>query len=155
MATPEERPPEPRGTPHRGKIGKLRIASGTLGVRGPTFCFFFFVAIYGGFVYFAFSRGVLGVNGQPRGTPPRNPTDHRGSVKWGITIRIRNFRDSPRNALRDPSERYGAVKWGIATRIWNFAGPWLSLVFCFLRRPSKAVSSISHGILRKALGRLR
>ena len=71
-------PPGPHGTPRNGTIGKLRIASGILGVRGSAFCFLSPSPIYGGFVYLSFPRWAMGVNGNPNGTPtgtPRNATE--------------------------------------------------------------------------------
>ena len=82
-------------------------------MRGSTFRFSFFVDIYGCFVYFAFPRRALCVNGHPRGTPPGTPTERCGAENWGNTNRVRNFADS-----------------------------WIGLLFFFLRRPSAAVSSI-------------
>ena len=83
MAAPSERLPEPRGTRLNGKIGKLRTEFGIVWIPGSSLRFLSASPIHGGFVYIAFPRWVLGVDGRPFGTPPRNPAERHGTVKLG------------------------------------------------------------------------
>ena len=69
---------------------------------------FFFLRrpIYGGFVYLAFPRWVLGVSVRPRGAPPRDPTEPHGTLRNGKMAGWRlesGFLGIPGAAFRFPS----------------------------------------------------
>ena len=118
MATPEERPPEPHGTPRSGKMGKFRIESGILGIPAPAFRFLSSLPYEAVSSFLSLPRWVFDVNGRPRGTPPgtsRNPTERQEAAKLG------NYEYNP--------EFYGFM-----------AQPFVFL----LRHPTTVVSAISH-----------
>ena len=91
MAAPangSRNPAERRGTLRTGKMGgELRIASGILGVRDPSFVFLSSPPIYGGFVYLSFPHWVLG-NGRPAERPPE-PTERQGKLRNGKISELR------------------------------------------------------------------
>ena len=79
MSTPADRLPVHLGVLRSCEMAELRIGSGFLVLRGAAFCFFLPFPIYGGVVYLAAPRWVLGVNVFPRGTSPGT----RGTLRIG------------------------------------------------------------------------